>query len=91
MLNCQELSYYGAAERNGNLDVEFLNLTIQAYKKMVVTILSAVAEAERARILEQTNEGRLEAKAKGVKFDRKRSLDRKAITTLYIFSFGDRI
>ncbi len=59
--------------------------------KMVVTILSAVAEAERARILEQTNEGRLEAKAKGVKFDRKRSLDRKAITTLYIFSFGDRI
>lgn len=35
--------------------------------KMVVTILSAVAEAEWARILERTNEGRLEAKAKGIK------------------------
>jgi DNA invertase Pin-like site-specific DNA recombinase len=33
--------------------------------KMVVTILSAVAQAERHRILERTNEGRIEAKAKG--------------------------
>ncbi len=32
--------------------------------KMVVTILSAVAEAERCRILERTNEGRIEAKLK---------------------------
>jgi len=32
--------------------------------KMVVTILSAVAQAERQRILERTNEGRIEAKAK---------------------------
>lgn len=39
--------------------------------KMVVTILSAVAQAERQRILERTNEGRLEAMAKGVKFGRK--------------------
>ncbi|WP_075687129.1 recombinase family protein, partial [Serratia marcescens] len=30
--------------------------------KMVVTILSAVAQAERRRILERTNEGRQEAK-----------------------------
>lgn len=44
--------------------------------KMVVTILVAVAEAERKRILERTNEGRLEAKAKGVKFGRKRCIDR---------------
>ena len=35
--------------------------------KMVVTILSAVAQAERQRILERTNEGRLEAQARGVK------------------------
>ncbi len=56
--------------------------------KMVVTILSAVAEAERARILERTNEGRLEAKAKGVKFGRKRSVDRKAITTLHKQGLG---
>ncbi|SKA72303.1 recombinase family protein [Enterovibrio nigricans] len=33
--------------------------------KMVVTILSAVAQAERLRILERTNEGREEARAKG--------------------------
>lgn len=39
--------------------------------KMVVTILSAVAQAERQRILERTNEGRQEAMAKGVVFGRK--------------------
>ena len=43
--------------------------------KMVVTILSAVAQAERHRILERTNEGRQEAKAKGVKFGRKPKID----------------
>ncbi|QIF88490.1 recombinase family protein (plasmid) [Klebsiella pneumoniae] len=36
--------------------------------QMVVTILSAVAQAERRRILERTNEGRQEAKLKGIKF-----------------------
>ena len=51
--------------------------------KMVVTILSAVAEAEKKRILERTNEGRLEAKAKGVKFGRKRTIDREKVKTLY--------
>ncbi|TXH71247.1 MAG: recombinase family protein [Thiothrix sp.] len=51
--------------------------------KMVVTILAAVAEAERARILERTNEGRLEAQAKGVKFGRKRSVDRQQINKLF--------
>ena len=50
--------------------------------KMVVTILSAVAQAERQRILERTNEGRLEAKAKGVQFGRKRSVNRKKVQTL---------
>ena len=50
--------------------------------KMVVTILSAVAQAERQRILERTNEGRLEAKAKGIKFGRKRSVDRKKLKFL---------
>ncbi len=50
--------------------------------KMVVTILSAVAEAEKHRILERTNEGRIEAKAKGVKFGRKRSIDRDEVTSL---------
>ncbi|SCC68083.1 Resolvase, N terminal domain [Kosakonia oryziphila] len=36
--------------------------------QMVVTILSAVAQAERRRILERTNEGRQEAKLKGIRF-----------------------
>ncbi|ACF47372.1 Resolvase domain (plasmid) [Prosthecochloris aestuarii DSM 271] len=49
---------------------------------MVVTILSAVAQAERQRILERTNEGRMEAKAKGVQFGRKRSIDRKKVLAL---------
>lgn len=50
--------------------------------KMVITILSAVAEAERQRILERTNEGRLEAKFRGVKFGRKCSIDRKKLLDL---------
>lgn len=50
--------------------------------KMVVTILSAVAQAERHRILERTNEGRIEAKLKGVKFGRKRSIDRNLVQNL---------
>ncbi|ELD6202523.1 recombinase family protein, partial [Klebsiella pneumoniae] len=44
--------------------------------KMVVTILSAVAQAERRRILERTNEGRQEARLKGIRFGRKRIIDR---------------
>ena len=51
--------------------------------KMVVTILSAVAQAERSRILERTNEGRAEAKIKGIKFGRKRTIDREKIIALY--------
>lgn len=50
--------------------------------KMVVTILAAVAQAERARILERTNEGREEAKAQGIKFGRKRFIDREALIEL---------
>lgn len=49
---------------------------------MVVTILSAVAQAERQRILERTNEGRQEAKAKGVKFGRKPTVDRGRVRAL---------
>jgi len=56
--------------------------------RMVVTILSAVATAERQRILERTNEGRLEAKAKGIKFGRKRKIDRKKIVDLYTNGMG---
>lgn len=47
--------------------------------KLVITILAAVAESERARIMERTNEGRVNAKEKGVKFGRKRSVDRSRL------------
>lgn len=50
--------------------------------KMVITILSAIAEAERVRILERTNEGRLEAKTKGIKFGRNRIIDRHKLLQL---------
>ncbi|HCT7853769.1 TPA: recombinase family protein [Escherichia coli] len=50
--------------------------------KIVVTILSAVAQAERQRILERTNEGRQEAKIKGIKFGRSRTIDRNAVLAL---------
>lgn len=50
--------------------------------KMVVTILAAVAQAERQRILERTNEGRIEAKAKGIKFGRKPSVNRQHVVEL---------
>jgi DNA invertase Pin-like site-specific DNA recombinase len=54
-----------------------------AMGKMVITILAAVAEAERARILERTNEGRLEAKSKGIKFGRKPTVDKDKIRILH--------
>ena len=50
--------------------------------KMVVTILSAVAQAERMRILERTNEGRIEAKSKGIKFGRKPTVNHSKIISL---------
>lgn len=56
--------------------------------KMVVTILSAVAQAERQRILERTNEGRLEAKTKGIQFGRKPSIDRQRLKALHESGIG---
>lgn len=65
---------------NLGVSIRFLDDDIStegAMGKRVVTILSAVAQAERQRILERTNEGREEAKIKGVKFGRKRTVDRE--------------
>ncbi len=56
--------------------------------KMIVTILSAVAQAERHRILERTNEGRVEAKTKGIKFGRKRTIKREKIIALHATGIG---
>ena len=44
--------------------------------KMVVTILAAVAQAERERILERTNEGRRAAMARGIKMGRPVSISK---------------
>lgn len=49
---------------------------------MVVTILSAVAQAERDRIMERTREGREEASAMGIPFGRKRTVDRAKLLEL---------
>ncbi len=55
--------------------------------QMVVTILSAVAQAERRRILERTNEGRQEAKLKGIELGCMLNVDRNVVLTLHhIFS-----
>ena len=56
--------------------------------KMVITILSAVAQAERERILERTNEGRLEAKNKGVRFGRKPRINNERVLKLYDEGLG---
>jgi DNA invertase Pin-like site-specific DNA recombinase len=76
---------------NINVAVRFLDDGISTegtMGKMVVTILSAVAQAERQRILERTNEGRIEAKAKGIKFGRKRTIDRKKVRLLHEEGIG---
>lgn len=67
---------------NRGIAVRFLDDGIStegAMGKMIVTILAAVAQAERARILERTNEGREAAREAGVKFGRKRTTDREAV------------
>lgn len=66
--------------------VRFIDDGISTYGEMgqmVVTTLSAVAQAERMRILKRTNEGRQEAKPKGIKFGRRRSADRSIVQALH--------
>lgn len=61
-----------------NVSIRFLDdgiTTGGTMGDMVIKILSAVADAERERILERTNEGRIEAKANGIIFGRKKSID----------------
>lgn len=59
------------------ITVQFLQDSIStkgSTGKMVVTILAAVAQAERERILERTSEGRQAAISRGVKMGRKPSI-----------------
>lgn len=57
--------------------------TGNAHSELVMTILSAVATADRLRILERTNEGRIEAMEKGIQFGAKRSIDRERVLSLH--------
>ncbi len=41
------------------------------------------SQAERRRILERTNEGRQEARLKGIRFGRKRIIDRNSVLALH--------
>lgn len=69
-----------------NIAVHFIGeglSSIGSMGEMVITIFSAVAQAERRRMLERTEEGRLEAKSRGVQFGRKKSIaDEKVIELL---------
>ena len=56
--------------------------------KMVVMILTSVAQAERARILERTNEGRIDAKHSGIKFGRKIKIDHEKVLELHNKNIG---
>ncbi len=47
--------------------------------KLVITVLGGIAEFERERILERTNEGRERAKKQGVKFGRPKKLTQAQI------------
>ena len=55
--------------------------------KIVITILSAVTQAERQHIIERTNEGRLEAQTKGVRLGHKRTINRNKSLTLMLKLF----
>ena len=55
---------------------------------MAVTMLSAVAQAERQRILERANEGRLEAKTKGVRFRQSPTVNHDHVLALHNNGLG---
>ena len=55
---------------------------IQIDDGIITRVLLAVQRAERARILERTNEGRAVAKANGVQFGRKPTIDRVKLLEL---------
>lgn len=51
--------------------------------KLVLTVMAAVGEYERALIIDRTRKGRTAAKARGVRFGRKpKAVDPKAVTAL---------
>jgi DNA invertase Pin-like site-specific DNA recombinase len=62
--------------------------TNSTHGELIIDIMLAVAKADRKRILENTQEGRLEAKARGVKFGRKRKIDRSKVIKMKKDRYG---
>ena len=74
LFNTERIDHIYQDRHEKDVDVTFIddNLTTAgSMGYMLITILSAVAQAERARILERTNEGRQAAMDRGIKFGRK--------------------
>lgn len=71
--------------------IHFINENLSTnsiHGELIIDIMLAVAKADRKRILENTQEGRLEAKAKGIKFGRKRSIDRTKVIQMKEDRYG---
>lgn len=62
--------------------------TNSIHGELIINIMLAVSKAERKRILERTQEGRIEAKAKGIKFGRKRKIDRAKVLEMKKARYG---
>jgi len=77
---------------SNNVHVTFIDdgiSTIGTMGRMTITILAAVAQAERERILERTNEGREAAVKRGVKMGRKQQItDTQKQEIVFMFREG---
>ena len=65
-----------------NLSTDFI------HGELIINIMLAVANADRKRILENTQEGRLDAKSRGVKFGLKRKVDREKVIQMKEEHYG---
>lgn len=71
--------------------IEFLDAKIStegSAGQLFLSTLKAVALAEQQRLIEKTKLGRIEARAKGVKFGRRRSINREEVLALRNAGFG---
>jgi len=73
------------------VDVRFIKdgiYTDGSVGESVITIFSVLLKSEKLRVMEKTNDARIEAKKNGVSFGRKRKLDRNKILELYRSGVG---
>ncbi|MCV5603917.1 helix-turn-helix domain-containing protein, partial [Escherichia coli] len=62
---------------------EWVHVQLHQQKGMISLSPPTICNSARRRILERTNEGRQEAKLKGIKFGRRRTVDRNVVLTLH--------